>query len=95
MSKRRTPLEAAAGKLISAIQKEWGELAGEPAAQDAEEVMNRAHELLQASASDSVQGLLAGRSVREFLDAVWVEMHPAVVPYTEAFDAALRDSNHA
>ena len=57
--------------------------------------MHRAHELLQASVSGSIQELLAGRSAREFLDAVWVEMHPAVVPYTEAFDAALKDGNNA
>jgi hypothetical protein len=95
MSRERTPLEAAAGKLISAVQKEWSELAGEPAAQEAEEVTNRAHELLQACASGSLKELLAGRSAREFLDAVWVEMHPALGAYTEAFDAALKGGNSA
>ena len=95
MTNRRKPLDAAAGKLISAIQKEWGELAGEPGADEAEEVMNRAHELLQASVAGSVHKLLAGRCAREFLDPVWVEMHPAVLPFAEAFDAALRDNGNA
>ena len=40
MAKVRSKLEAAAGKLISAIQKEWIEELGEPQAEDSERVMN-------------------------------------------------------
>jgi hypothetical protein len=46
MTNSRTELEAAAGKLISAIQKEWHSEAGEPESAASEAVMHLAHELL-------------------------------------------------
>jgi hypothetical protein len=49
MTSSRTTLEAAAGKLIAAIQKEWGIEAGEPESAASENVMHAAHELLQAA----------------------------------------------
>jgi hypothetical protein len=90
MARKRNPVGIAAGKLILAIQKEWGERMGEPDAALAQKVMNRAHTLLQASQSSSVSMLLDGRSVAEYLDPVWVEMHPSVKPSIEAFVAVLR-----
>lgn len=39
MTRSRTPLEAAAGKLIAAIQKEWGLEAGESTSAASENVM--------------------------------------------------------
>ena len=89
MPRKRNPVGIAAGKLILAIQKEWGAVIGEPDAAQAQKVMNRARTLLQASQSSSVSNLLDGRSVVEYLDPVWVEMHPSVKPSIAAFVAAL------
>lgn len=92
MPRKRNPVGIAAGKLILAIQKEWSEVIGEPDAARAQKVMDRAHTLLQASRTSSVSNLLDGRSVVEYLDPVWVEMHPAVRPSIEAFVAALSEN---
>jgi hypothetical protein len=89
MPRKRNPVGIAAGKLILAIQKEWGEVSGEPSAAVAEKVMDRAHILLQASRTSSVSNLLDGRSVVEYLDATWVEMHPSVKPSIAALVAEL------
>jgi len=62
---------------------------GEPDAALAQKVMRRARTLLQAAQIASVASLLDGRSVVEYLDPVWVEMHPAVKPSIAAFVAAL------
>jgi hypothetical protein len=87
--RKRNPVGIAAGKLILAIQKECNEVAGEPDAARARKVMHRARVLLQASQSSSVSNLLDGKTVVEYLDPVWVEMHPSVKPDIEAFIAAL------
>lgn len=89
MPRKRNPVGIAAGKLILAIQKERNEELGEPEAVVARKVMDRAHVLLQASDSASVLNLLDGRTVSEYLDPVWVEMHPSVKPCIEAFVAAV------
>jgi hypothetical protein len=90
MPRKRNPVGIAAGKLILAIRKEWSEAAGEPDALIAQQVMDRAHTLLQASQSSSVANLLDGRSVAEYLDPVWIETHPSVQPSVAAFVEALR-----
>jgi hypothetical protein len=87
--RKRNPVGIAAGKLILAIQKEWNEVLGQPDAARAQKVMHRARVLLQASESSSVANLLDGRTVVEYLDPVWVEMHPSVKPHIEAIIAAL------
>jgi hypothetical protein len=89
MPRKRNPVGIAAGKLILAIQKEWGAIMEEPDAALAQKVMDRARTLLQASQSSSVSNLLDGRSVVEYLDPVWVEKHPSVKPSIAAFVAAL------
>ena len=48
MPREKSESEIAAGRLILAIQKEWGLELGEPEAEQSELVMGRAHELLQA-----------------------------------------------
>jgi hypothetical protein len=87
--RKRNPVGIAAGKLILAIQKECNEVAGGPDAALAQKVMHRARVLLQASESSSVPNLLDGRTVVEYLDRAWVEMHPSIRPHIEAFVAAL------
>jgi hypothetical protein len=91
MPRKRNPVGIAAGKLILAIQKECGEVIGESDAALAKKVVDRAHVLLQASQSSSVTSLLDGRSVVEYLDPAWVEMHPSVRPSIVAFVAALSE----
>lgn len=91
MPRKRNPVGIATGKLILAIQKEWGEGMGEPDAALARKVMDRAHTLLQASHSSCVSNLLDGRSVVEYLDPVWVEMHPAVKPAIASLVQALSE----
>ena len=95
MPRKRNPVGIAAGKLILAIRKEGNEVVGEPDAALAKKVMDRAHVLLQASQSSSVSNLLDGRTVVEYLDPVWVEMHPSVKPHIEAFVAALSAHENA
>src|SRR5215216_4464562 len=89
MPRKRNPVGLAAGKLILAIQKECNEASGEPDATLSRRVMSRARTLLQASESSSVQNLLDGRSVLEYLDPAWVELHPAVEPSIALLVAAL------
>jgi hypothetical protein len=89
MPRKRNPVGIAVGKVILAVQNELGEGRGEPDAAVARKVMNRARTLLQASQSSSVPSLLNGKSVVEYLDADWVEMHPAVKPSIEALMAEL------
>ena len=79
MPRKRSPVGIAAGKLILAIQKEGGE----------DKVMRRARTLLQAAQVASVSSLLDGRSVAEYLDPAWVEMHPSVKPSIAALVAAV------
>lgn len=90
MLRKRSPVALAAGKLILAIQKERGEVAaGDPDAAVAQKVVDRAHTLLQAAHRASVSSLLDGRSVAEYLDPVWVQMHPGVEPSIVALVAAM------
>ncbi len=49
MPKKKTSIEIATGKLISSIQKEWGEELGESNVEASEDVMDRGHNLLQAA----------------------------------------------
>ncbi|RSZ37250.1 MULTISPECIES: hypothetical protein [unclassified Variovorax] len=89
MTRSRTPLEAAAGKLIAAIQKEWGIEAGEPGSAESEKVMHAAHGLLQAAAkSGSIAGVIGSGSVSTFLGEQWVQAHPRVLPYIAALEDA-------
>lgn len=84
MPRQRTPLEAAAGQLISAIQKEWTAELGEPCAAGSEHAMNQAHELLQAAVQDRLPQLLQGRTIAAFLGCHWVAAHPGVLPAIKA-----------
>ena len=90
MPRKRNPVGIAAGKLILAIQQECNEVVGGTDAALAQKVMHRARVLLQASESSSVSNLLDGRTVLEYLNPTWVEMHPSVKPHIEAFVAALK-----
>jgi len=94
MTKKKTQLEDAAGKLISAIQKEWGEELGEPAAEMSEEAMNKGHDLLAGAKNNNVQNILKGMSVTQFLGDIWVQKHPSVKQSISNFEAVLNDSGN-
>jgi hypothetical protein len=91
MPRKRSPVGIAVGKLILAVQKECEEVAAEPDAALARKVMDRARTLLQAAQTASVSELLDGRSVEEYLDPVWVEMHPSIKPCIAALVAAVSE----
>jgi hypothetical protein len=89
MTRPRTPLEAAAGKLIAAIQKEWGVEAGEPESAASDKVMHAAHDLLQAASKfGSILSVTGADSVSTFLGEQWVQAHPRVLPYIAALEDA-------
>jgi hypothetical protein len=80
MPKKKTELQKAAGKLISAIQKEWGDVLGEENAEFSENIMDAAHDLLQAGTQDKMKEVLGGMTVKQYLGEVWVQGHPNVKP---------------
>jgi hypothetical protein len=86
----KTPLEVAAGKLISSIQKEWNEELGEPGAAESEAVMDKAHDILAASKDGSLPSLLHGLSVSGFLGVPWVKQHPSIAPAILTFETEMK-----
>ncbi len=88
MPRKRNPAGIAAGKLILAIQQECTDGADSEALV-AQKVMDRARTLLQAAQLAAVAKLLDGRTVAEYLDAVWVNAHPSVGPHIDALVAAV------
>ena len=93
MPRDRTPLEKAAGKLISAIQREWTTEMGDPQADASEAVMHASHSLLQAaSAPGSISGVIGKGSVSEFLGQVWVDAHPNVLPAIRALESCASEA---
>lgn len=78
MPKEKSESERAAGRLISAIQKEWGLELGETLAEQGELVMGRAHELLQARNAVSMLNVLGAKSIKEFLGSSWVQSHESI-----------------
>lgn len=81
MPRERTQYQAAVGKLISAIQKEWGEEVGTTSAAFSEAVMDAAHTLLIARDAIAARDILSGLSVSAFLGDLWVRRHPSVQPH--------------
>jgi len=87
--KARTEIQRAAGKLTSAIQKEWGEETGEPEADISEEVMNRSHDFLHAKTQEDLRRTLDGKSVSEYLGESWIAKHPSVTPFIDDLESWL------
>ena len=67
MPKTRTEAEIAAGKLVSAVQKEWGSELGTSAAGTTEHVLSLAHDLLQATKAGNLNSALSSATVPQFL----------------------------
>lgn len=79
MPKQRSELEAAAGQLILAIQKEWNREMGEGSVPESEAVMHKSHRILQAAKANEIASLLGEQSVAQFLGESWVGLHPRVI----------------
>ena len=67
MSVKKSDVRKAAGKLISVVQKEWGDELGEPGAIVSEEVMHNCHGLLDANSPAELAKILNGMSIAEYL----------------------------
>ena len=89
MPKVRSQVEEKAGKLILAIQKEWGRESEEECIEESEQKMGLAHDLLQARTKEGVKGVLSGQSVTEFIGAEWVARHPSVASSIQELEKAL------
>ncbi len=85
MPKQKNEIEAAAGRLISSIQKDWISELGEESAPESEEVMHTSHHLLQAAKANTLASLLDGRTIAQFLGTSWVGRHPRVIPAIKEF----------
>ena len=81
-----TPLEIAAGKLISAIQKEWNAEIGDPSSVESERVLHSSHDLLQAARSGMLANVLHGSSIADFIGADWMRRHSTVVPFIRTLE---------
>ena len=81
--------------MVSAIQKGWGEALGTDASPEAEEVMGRAHDLLQADSSEALVRLLDGKSCMDYLGAEWIRAHPPVWPALRAFEVVASEGDAA
>ena len=88
MPAKKTEVRKAAGKLVSAIQKEWGDELDDPGAVVSETVMHNCHALLHANTAEELQKILNGRSVEEFLGIHWVKAHPTVKPFIRKLESA-------
>jgi len=79
MPKKKTELQKAIGQLISSIQKEWGDEAGEGNSNFTETIMDLAHDLLQAGDREGVLKVLGPLNVRQYFGEVWLKSHPRVM----------------
>ncbi|WP_221795148.1 hypothetical protein [Oceanobacter mangrovi] len=93
MPKKKTDFQKAAGKLISAIQKEWGEELSEPNAEFSEDVMDAVHDLLQAGTLEKAREVLGPMTVRQYLGDVWVQSHPSVKPAISVIEDLLHNTS--
>jgi hypothetical protein len=89
MPRERTPYQASVGRLISAIQKEWGDEAGTTVAAFSEDAMGAAHQLLRAGNPAAAREILAGLPVAAYLGDLWVRRHPSVRAFIEEVEKQL------
>lgn len=93
MPRSKTLSEKAAGKLISAIQKEWGEEVGESTSEISMDVMDSVHVLIQARTANEMKKTLDGKTLIQYLGDLWVKRHPAILePLTNLEQAIEKES---
>ena len=94
MPKARTGAEEAAGKLVSAVQKEWSSELGTSTAWTTEHVLSLAHELLQATKTGNLNSTLSSATVSQFLGELWVLRHPTIRPAAQRLESfVVRDQD--
>jgi len=89
MKKNKSQLDIATGRLISAVQKEWGAELGESHAKFSENVLDAAHDLRQAGSPEAIKELLGNRDVSQFLGELWVRGHPSVKAAIQSLEELL------
>ena len=85
--KNMCSIEKLAGQLISAIQKEWNEELGKSQAEESENVMYKAHDLLQAAKENNLSKFLDNLTITDYLGKIWVKNHSSVLPYIEKLES--------
>ncbi|GAB1260596.1 hypothetical protein [Aurantivibrio plasticivorans] len=93
MPREKSKSEKLAGKLISTIQKVWGEQAGEPEADESEKVMGLGHKLLQARSVESMKLVLNGRTVAQYIGDIWLQKNPSVKPIVNELNNEIYGKN--
>jgi len=93
MPREKTKSEKLAGKLISKIQKVWGEQTGEPGAEETENVMGLGHDLLQARSKEAMREILNGRTVAQYIGDIWLQKNPRVKPIASELNNEIYDNN--
>jgi len=81
MPRIKSEEEQLAGKLISAIQKIWGDQAGELEAELTESKMGLGHDLLKARNSTEMKVVLGGKTVMQLLGEEWLKKYPLIRPF--------------
>lgn len=91
MPRARTESAKAAGKLIKEIQRVWSYNIeyGQPNVSRSEDILELAHDLLQARDAPGIKRLLGSRSVKQYLGSLWVESHPEVKTRVEQLEQAI------
>lgn len=89
----RTEVERAAGRLVSAIQREWVAALGTAEGSNAERVLQQAHGLLLAIRRDALEDEVGQKTVSQYLGADWVEAHAVVKQKIEELVAELQRMN--
>ena len=88
MPRIRNSQDVAAGQLIRAIQRVQNGFAGQlPQWYEAQEVMDRAHHLQLAAVSGTLEQLLAGRAVIDYLGVKWIILHPQTLLSVQSLEA--------
>ena len=87
--KIKTKMEEAAGKLVSAIQKEWNKEIGESSSDNSLDVMDLAHDFLRAKSAENMRNILESKTIKQYLGIGWVEDHPSVQPYIDKLEQAI------
>ncbi|WP_317933362.1 hypothetical protein [Halioxenophilus sp. WMMB6] len=93
MPKNKSKAEKLAGKLISTLQKVWGEQTGEAQSEASETVMKLGHTLLQAGSAEAMKEVLNGRSVAQYLGDIWLEKNPSVKPIVRELNSEIYNAN--
>lgn len=77
-------------KLVAALERQWQEELGSPAAAATASVLHRTQRLLRAVASGQAPHHLGDQGFRGDLDAGWIEENSWAVKHLASIDAAIK-----